>query len=112
MQDAKKEELECKLRLETARMESERIKLQKKIKQAQMEDEIAQMDNEIYQDTAKESEPPRITNKEKLEKETKKKTANKDNTDVLEVMMKLADLHTAPDADSKIQDSKHVFPAL
>ena len=40
IQEAKKEELECRVRLEAAKMESERRRLQKKIREAQIEDDV------------------------------------------------------------------------
>ena len=42
IQESKKEELECMLRLEKAKMESDRKRLQQKIIQAQLEDDILQ----------------------------------------------------------------------
>ena len=95
VQEAKNEELECKLRLERAKMESERKRLQQKIIQAQLEDNILNNSEPIQTNVIKKEKPT----KNEKPKEPRKKIDKDNNDTMMEVMMKLVDLNTAPDVD-------------
>ena len=93
VQAAKKEELECKLRLETAKMESERKRLQKKITEAKIENETFHEPDVLGQ------LPRRKHHTEAKNKTLDNNDSNNNNPGMMEMMLKLVDLHTAPEID-------------
>ena len=88
IQLAKKEELACQMRFETVKMETERAQLQLKLIRAQAKEEKEQ------QNCPK--DPDRATSQVKFTPVT---TDEAHGTEMLTAMMKLVDLHTAPDVD-------------
>ena len=107
IQEAKKEELECRVRLEAAKMESERRRLQKKIREAQIEDDVHTTEGTTAHKlnaaglTVKSSVLASQTRVSGKPSDIKGSTLN-ESSEMIDVMLKLLDVQTAPEVDIDI----------
>ena len=110
VQQARKEELDCMVRSETAKMEAESARLQQRLMKAKLEEEAERGDIEI--DTT--ARFVKVASKETHQLSTshqpllpaprappleKSKPRAPQDSDMVDLMMKLVNLHTAPDVD-------------
>ena len=99
LQQVKREELESKVRLENIKMETERAELRLKLMRAKLEE-----DSENDKLCLK-SQEIKIEHKKEKSQSTKPKSSSHSvkietkNEDMMSLMMKFVDLHTAPDVD-------------
>ena len=117
-QKAKTEELECLLKLEKAKMETERTRLQQRIIKAQMEEGLYQRsdkDERPLQEDQLTLQCPQQESRSKISKATKKKMSTRNSQqgavqeleakDLTKIMVKLTELHmshSAPSVDIEV----------